>query len=241
MMAVIDTGSISGKMTFRKLCHADAPSTRAASITSPGQGLEPGQQHDHHERDEDPGVEDHHRELRQPRDWRRTPDPPSRARARAATRGRSGTRAWTCRSSTTRPPATASAAAGTRRGRTGVRGSGRAAAAPGRRRWRSSTRIASAVPDHVAERVPVERVAAASARCCRGRRTAGPRGDERFQSENAMAMPRTSGMTVSETTKQRRRQDEQDPLALLAADEHLADAQARWPTGCRRTAWAASR
>ena len=40
-MAVRDTGSISGKMIFRKLCHADAPSTRAASIDLPGSAWRP--------------------------------------------------------------------------------------------------------------------------------------------------------------------------------------------------------
>ena len=49
-----------------------------------------------------------------------------------------------------------------------------------------------------------------------------------------MAIPSTSGMTVSETTSSAAGQDEQDALALLAADDHLADAQARSPTGCRR-------
>ena len=39
--AVSVTGSISGKMTFRKFCHAVAPSTRAASITSPGRAWSP--------------------------------------------------------------------------------------------------------------------------------------------------------------------------------------------------------
>ena len=47
-------------------------------------------------------------------------------------------------------------------------------------------------------------------------------------------------MTVSETTKSAGGQDEQDALALLAADEHLADAQRDGPRGRRRTAWAAS-
>ena len=41
MMAVSDTGSISGKMTLRKVCQAEAPSTRAASITSVGSACSP--------------------------------------------------------------------------------------------------------------------------------------------------------------------------------------------------------
>ncbi len=51
-IAVIETGSISGKVTCQKRCQGEAPSTRRRLHHLLGHGLQPRQQQDHDERDD---------------------------------------------------------------------------------------------------------------------------------------------------------------------------------------------
>ena len=163
------------------------------------------------------------------RGWRRRRDCPSRARGRSGRPGRSGTRASTCRSSSSPRRATASAAAGTTT-RKNLRA--RISACEQQREAEGDgvfDEDRQHVPDHVAQRVPVERIVPHLHDVVEAVETPAGRRRERFQSEKAIPRPKSSGKTTIATTKSDGGQHEQDALAALAADHHLADAQGDGP------------
>ena len=99
-MTVTETGSISGKVTSQKLLPA-AWRRRRVRPRSPrlGDGLQAGEEHDHHEGDEGPGVEHHDRQPGRSPGMPKKEGCPSRASGRGGRPGRSAARASTCRPS----------------------------------------------------------------------------------------------------------------------------------------------
>ncbi len=192
------------------------------------QRLEAGQEHDHHERDEDPGVEDRHRDRR----------------ASSGLAKKAGS---------SQPSARASFDTGPKRNSsidlpiiqhtaTGDSISGSRNATRKNRRARIWALSSSARPKAMAYSTNTPACTtpccgarssrtgrSASARCCPGRRTSGRSNDERFQSVKAMADAEQQRDDRQRDDEERGGQHEQDALALLAPDEHLAHAQADAP------------
>ncbi len=241
-IAVIDTGSISGKVTSQNPLPAGRAVDLGGLLHLLRDRLQAGEEHDHHEGDEGPGVHRH--------DGRSAPSRASSKKRRVlpaqearqtGERAEAGLQHRLADHPADRHRATASAAAGRPRERTCAPGSRAFSSSARPKAIAYSTRIARHVPDHVAE--------ARSSRT--GRPTSGARlsrplnlrpvGEAQVPVGEGDDKPEAAaGRSTSDSDEQHRGQHEERALALLAPDQHLAPAQARSPTGHRRKASGAS-